>query len=1764
MDDLRSAGAAVVLVGADIGTRTGAKAALEAVARTGLRLGGVVHAAGVIEDALIVNLTVEQIRRVFNGKALGALHLHELTQSLPLDFFVLYSSVAAALGTPGQAHYTAANRVLEAIAAIRRSRGLPATAIALGAIGDAGYLTRRQDVARYIIGAGIQPLATATALAALGAVLRRAPMNVAFAEIDWSKLAQSFALVTASARTSGLVRSSAAGDSGPDRQVRSAILASPEAQRPAVVSDYLHGKVAMVLKVDPGSVEIDRPLREIGLDSLTAFELKNRIETELGVTLPVGQFLQRPTISALVPAVIASLASNAGGHAATTEADGLGLGISIGQEALWFIDRLAPGNPAYGLAACVSFRPHVDDGHIDKIIQSLVLQNENLRFAFPSDGLGPVPNLLPPDQYRLIRHDATHLSEVEFSGLLHAEANRPFHLGEGPLSRLHLFRRSDCDVMLLQFHHIVADAASIAILLDDVLEGYFALQAGLPLPTRQHAPFRRFIAWQRAVVAGPQGERHRRYWRQTLAGAPPSLLLATDHPRALDSLGPGASRSFIMKGVIVEELKGLARAEGTTLFSLLLAAFNVLLHRYSGATDIIVGTPVSGRTQSDFERMVGYLVNAMPIRAQVSPDRSFQAVLADVDAAIRSSLEHQDYPFSTIVEDLDPPRQQGCFPFFQIMFGMERFDSTDPRGLAATLLNMAGPAITYREYTVESVAVSRSRAPFDMTFTIEEFDNQIFGVVDYRCDLWEGHSIDRLIEHYEAILHQVVASPLRRISELTLGRPAAQPMRGRALLDRPDVMTSLQQVVAAVPDGIAVSDAAGDLSYRTLLRRIDGLASTMANRGIGRGSRVAICLGRTRELPIALLATLATGAAYIPLDPSYPRARLAAIIDDAKPDIVVADRDGVALLPADTSALLAESCVEAATAFASARIEANDLAYIIHTSGSTGRPVGVEIGRGALANFLAAMRAELPLSSTDSLLAVTPYSFDIAVLELLLPLTLGARVVIADEVVARDGRLLDARLDRGDVTLMQATPATWQMLIDGGWKGTGRLTALCGGEMLAPSLAAGILARGASLWNLYGPTETTVWSTLARVVDARAISIGRPIADTSCLVVDDTLQPVGAGIVGELLIGGAGLAHGYHNDPVRTAERFIPDPVDPDGRRVFRTGDLVRVQPDGMLQFVGRRDQQIKLRGFRVELGEIEAMLGQHPSVRSAAVLAVGDDLDSRRLVAFVEADERAAEHGLAAHLRKRLPSYMVPDAIRLTAAIPRLPNGKVDRRRLADEARLPPQRALASARPSTPVETQLVALLEELMRHASIGLHDNFFSIGGTSLLGMRYVARINDVYGVGIGASELMRAPTVASMAQLIAGLVAGAIPETGDRAVRMDTPIGRRLWRPLAMARAEGAFDEIDAAAIACLPDDLLEIARRNGAEAAVRGRLPRADDPQWGAVCRLKRGTIALVVVPRFEIDLIGDQATAVGAVEAAMDYARRLGARTVSLTGIIPAVTDFGRALTPCHGVAVTTGQATTASAVALSAIAAAQAAQRDMQHETIAFVGLGGIGAATLRLLLDQAIHPSALLLCDLPARQSELERLADEVRTDAGYRGDIEVALANGAIPAQVYGSRFIIGGASFPGVLEIDRLAAGTIVIDDAAPRRFDTDRAISRMTSRGDVLLVEGDLVSPPGAIDWTVTLPASVPALGHYPATGLLSDSSAITGCVLASLISQDPDVPTTTGPLTPAICRDHWEALRRMGIGAAPLRCGSWFPNRAYLARFGDLYARPGG
>ena len=1747
---MRADGVDVTVIAADVSDAGEVVAALDAIAATGRPLRGIVHAAGMIDDALLGDLDADRVRRVFAPKAVGAWHLHALTAGMPLDFFVFCSSVAGLVGSIGQAHYAAANRFLDALAAMRQARRLPGLSIAWGPIADAGFLTRRPDIARHLEQSGMRPIPLQAALDALAALLLRTCDTVAVADIAAPLVARALPATAGSGYLAELAASDVRGPAAAE-SLRARWLALPAAERGAFVADFLRQQIGAVLKTAPSSIEAERPLAELGLDSLTSFELKNRIESAIDAALPITRFLQKPTVRQLAAVIAEKLdqpAEAAQRPAATRSADAFPL-MSISQEALWFVDRLDPGSPAYGLAMCISVQPRLDMDLVDAAFRRVIERHESLRMVFAADNAGPLPRLLDPAAFTLTRHDAVARDEAAFRADLDREGNRPFDLARGPLVRLHIYRRADRDVLLLHIHHIVADAASIVIAVEDMFEAYFALRAGAtPRWSRAVVPPAAFARYQRELTGAAQ--QHVAFWRAQLDGAPEVLPLPTDHPRRTEGRSAGRARTLMIPRALTEEIKRLARREGETLYAVLLAAFNVLLHRLGAGSDIVVGTPTLGRSHPEFADAVGYLVNAVPIRTRIAGHPSFKEVLAQTGAAVSAALEHQEFPFASLVRELKAAREAGVNPIFQVMFAMERPAEIDQHGFAATLLNVDGAAIDIREFHIESLALARNRAQFDLGFVVEEHADEIFGVIDYNADLWTPETIDRFADLYAEILGAAAQSPEQPIAAADGRSGRASVLVGEALPDVPDVMASFHRRAAECPGKAAVVFGARAWTYRELADVVGATARMLRERGVGPGALVGICMARAGNLVAALLATLDVGAAYVPLDPAYPAGRLRRILGDAAPAVLISDAANAQAVAAfapcpviDLDAALAGSADHHVSREAApARSE---LAYVIHTSGSTGGPLGVEVRRSSLSNLLAAMPREVPISPADVLLAVTTIAFDIAALELLLPLVLGATVVIADEATVADGRRLARPLRDAGITVMQATPATWQMLVDAGWTGNDRLKVLVGGERLPQPLAAALLERAGGVWNLYGPTETTVWSTCARIVAAaEPIPIGRPIANTTCRVVDDNLDLVPAGSAGELLIGGAGLARRYAQADELTAARFVTLLDAPDARW-FRTGDMVRLVGEE-LAYLGRRDQQVKGRGHRVELGEIESGLAACAGVREAAAVMAGGELAAMHIVAFVAAKPDAAPTAPAirGELERVLPAYMVPARIEPVPALPRLPNGKIDRaglaRMAATSASVP-----AAAEARTPTEKTLVALLRDILHADAVGIDDDFFAIGGTSLLGLRYLARASEVFGVELGPAELLRAPTIAAMAELIATSRA-AEPARADMA-----DVAAPQWRPLALARAEGAFAAIDAAAIACLPEALVRAARA--------ASLPATDvdalAPYWLGLCRVLGRTIALVVMPVSERDLLTNEPRSRAAADAAIAYAADLGAGCVALTGLIPSTTDFGRALAPPSGCAVTTGHAATATAVALTAHAACRATGRDLRHESVAFVGLGAIGTASLATLLGRNPHPARLVLCDVPAKRSHVEHLAQEIRSAHHYRGSVDIVIRS-SLPDEDYQSRFFVCATNVTGVLDVARLRQGSIVIDDSFPLCFDWPSALRRIGERGDILCLSAGSVRVDDGVDWTFALPPQVQSLRRQALVrSMLPPGDMITGCMLSAVLPGIADLGPTIGPVTAADCLRYWDAMRELGVMAAPLHCGPWAPAPADLARF---------
>jgi amino acid adenylation domain-containing protein len=895
-----------------------------------------------------------------------------------------------------------------------------------------------------------------------------------------------------------------------------------------------------------------------------------------------------------------------------------------------------------------------------------------------------------------------------------------------------------------------------------------------------------YAVWQRQWLQGSVLSEQLAYWKSALEGAPPVLELPTDHPRGAVQTFRGGRHRMLLPAGLARELSALGRAEHATLFMTLLAAFSLLLSRYAGEEDVVVGTPIAGRNRLETEELIGLFINTLVLRSDLSGDPSFRELLHRVREAALGAYAHQDLPFEKLVEELQPERSLSHAPVFQVMFMLQNAprEKRMLAGLEATTLRL-----------------ERGTARFDLSLQVTEEPEGLACAFVFNADLFEARTIERFGRRLRRLLEAAVESPDSRISRLSF---ADEPEELRLLAewnatDRPVPDECVHRLIEAqarrTPGRVALEGAGETWTYADLDGRAERLARRLRSRGVRPGAVVAVCLERSPRLVAALLAVLKAGGAYLPLDPSHPARRHRQVLEDSGSGLLLTARGLPAADAAGAVPVLFFEDPEAPedlgppAADAASSPSPSDLAYVIYTSGSTGRPKGVEVEHGSVVNLLAAMAREPGIGEDDVLLAVTTVSFDIAALELFLPLTVGARVVVASEETAADPARLAAEIAASGATVMQATPATWRMLVLGGWSGRAGLKVLCGGEALPADLARQLRSRAEAVWNLYGPTEATIWTSRHRVSDgddSGIVPIGRPLENTRLHVLDPHGRPAPLGLPGELAVGGAGVARGYRNRPDETRSKFVADPFRKGGR-LYKTGDLARFREDGALLFLGRRDGQVKVRGFRIEVGEIEAALAEHPGVREAAVAARGEDPGERRLVAFVVPGPGGmpSAGALRAHLRTRLPDFMVPSLFEEMAALPLTPAGKLDRRALPETDRPSRQgRDLSPARTET--EKALAAIWAALLGLDRIGVHESFFELGGHSLIAVRVFSRIREQLGVELPMRALFESPTVAGLSEAIDRARPTRAP--GDAIL----PVSRRILRQVETAAA-GAFPE-----------------------------------------------------------------------------------------------------------------------------------------------------------------------------------------------------------------------------------------------------------------------------------------------------------------------------------------------------------------------------------
>lgn len=1041
--------------------------------------------------------------------------------------------------------------------------------------------------------------------------------------------------------------------------------------------------------------------------------------------------------------------------------------LSLEQERLWFIDQLEPGSSAYNLCTSFHLSGRLRVSALEQSFDEIIRRHETLRTTFPAVAGLPRQVIAPASKMSMEQLNLTQMSEAEreagLQRLIVSKGQEPFDLAAGPLFRASLLRLGETEhVLVMTMHHIITDKLAHDLLWRELTILYDAFSKSQPSPLAElPIQYADYALWQRQRLREESMQAKLRYWKEQLEGASFVLELPTDYSRPAVQTYRGKRQFRVQPVSRWERLKLLGRQENVTLFMTLLAAFYAWLYRYTGEEDVLVGTPFANREMPETEGLIGFLLNMLVLRVDLSGNPTFRQLLRRVREVALEAYAHNDLPLVRLIQELRPERDLSRNPLFQVAF---------------VFVDNHNPVVRQADLMMSKIEVDGESSIFDLMLGIRDKEKDPTILFEYSTDLFDDATIARMMSHFETLLEGILSDPNQRLAEL----PLLSRQETTRLLDEWNDTTRrfpqdtcvhrlFEEQVERSPDSVAVIFGEQRLSYAELNARANQLARHLKSMGLSRGARVGIYLERSVEMLVGLLGILKAGGTYLPLDPTYPRERLSFMLKDAGVEVLLTQTRLLSTLPDGAPEIL---CLDSEWEIIAGQDRQNpagetlsgQAAYVIYTSGSTGMPKGVQIPHRAVVNLLCSMRRQPGLSEADTFLAVTGLSFDIAVLELFLPLVAGARLVVAGSEVVADAERLRELMAICGATIMQATPATWRMLIEAGWHGESELKILCGGEAMSRDLADQLLKRGTALWNLYGPTETTVWSGIRRVdVGDRPPTIGRGVANTQLYVLDDNLLPVPVGVPGEIYIGGAGLADGYLNRPDLTAEKFIPHVFsNAPGARLYRTGDRARLLPDGDIEFLGRLDRQVKLRGFRIESGEVEAAINLHSSVRESVVVVRDDANGNQRLIAYVVAEpthDESASHDLRRSLQEKLPAFMIPSAFVTLEKLPLTPNGKVDAKALPAPGENDSRRAHVFVAPRTVVEKALAEIWTEILALKEVGVEDNFFELGGHSLTATQVVSRARECFRTELSLRQLFASPTVAGLAQQIEiGLKAG----------------------------------------------------------------------------------------------------------------------------------------------------------------------------------------------------------------------------------------------------------------------------------------------------------------------------------------------------------------------------------------------------------------------
>jgi len=1115
--------------------------------------------------------------------------------------------------------------------------------------------------------------------------------------------------------------------------------------RQEVLVDWMIRQVAHILKIDPAGIAPQAPLTSLGLDSIMAIDLEHRLATQLGLALSMTAVLDGKNFHQLAEL---ALAAEEVPEAPDLEAPGDEFPLSHNQAALWFLNRWAPESDAYNIAFCVAVRGGLNVVRLTESLRALAKRHPSLRTTFHVRGGQPfqrVHDVLEPEVNFL---DINGWEKARVDAFLESFAARPFALENGPLLRLCILERADgCHLLALVIHHIIADFWSILTLMADLERQYLMPRSNIAPPAAQYS---HFVNRQRAFMESDRGEAQWRFWREQLAGELPVMALPTDRTRPAVQSYHGAAHHFAIDPQLSQSLRELSRDENTTLYTVLLAAFQVMLGRYTDGRDLVIGSPAAGRTAAAWRDVIGYFVNPIALRGRLHPGATFREHLAAAKTMVQQALAHSDFPFESLVARLQPERDPSRPPICQVMFVLQqphvledaaRFALQDP----AAKIRFAG--LDFGAYPLQ-----RRVTAFDLTLMVVDSKTGLTANLEYNSDLFDATTAARMARHFVTLLKGIVAAPDTRLKALPMSGEQErmrllEDWRGRASeLPREGRFHRIFEALAAQsPDAPAVEYGGESLTYSELNRKANQLARGLRENQVVSGSLVGICANRSIASITAMLGVMKAGGAFLPIDPAYPEERLRFVLEDSGVAVILTG-DGISLPPTRAKVIAVERLLDGGE-------EGNlgetccqeDLAYVIYTSGSTGRPKGVQLAHIGLANLTRTQCAHLGLGPGKKVAQFASPSFDASVWEFVMALGTGACLCLVPPETL--GEALAGFFDDKKITHALMTPSLMASLPERRF--AAMEVVIAGGEACPANLVG---RHGERFFNAYGPTEGTVCATIEACDPSRGcVTIGRPLTNVSTYVLDREGQPCAEGVPGELAIGGVGLARGYLNRPSLTAEKFVPNPFsNQEGRRLYRTGDLCRFDNEGNLRFLGRIDHQVKLRGYRIELGEIEAVLAACDQVAQAVALVRND-----RIVAYLvpepNADAEFAPAAIRRRLEERLPAYMVPSALVPLEKLPVTPNGKLDRKALPEPRDL--TKTEENRPPETALQQTLAGIWADVLKVPSVGLNDHFFQLGGHSLIATQVTSRIREAMNLDVGLKTLFLNPSLEDFAEAVA---------------------------------------------------------------------------------------------------------------------------------------------------------------------------------------------------------------------------------------------------------------------------------------------------------------------------------------------------------------------------------------------------------------------------